>query len=434
MKIQFIYPAFERHAQAHPELKQYVPCNEYIGSPSLGIASVAACTPPGHEVAFLDDRIHPVEENLPEADIYALSFFTAAATRAIQIADMLRAKGKTVLAGGIFPTMMSEACAPHFDSVLVGEGEVYWEQVIADAQEGSLKPMYKADKPADLSEVPRPAVELYLEAEDELFSPDDYPLQVSRGCPFKCDSCVLPACMGKKIRYFPEDTVWETLQVFARAGKRCSLTEDTSFLPIPGTRRRFRSLLQRIKDLRQDEPVELSYVGTSMPLLLNIEEEIFDEVREAGIGRFYLVGGFDPITRGAFGPGDKAMEEKAAQCVKLCQDHGVEPYVSFLVGNEQDDEGTFDRMLEFSDRMKLNIAEFAVATPYPGSPMWKKMTEQDRIFDHTWKHFNDANVVFKPANMSPERLQEGYLYLWREFYRTRGHLDQADANLATVQF
>jgi hypothetical protein len=91
MKILFIYPSFERHAQSHPELKSFVPCNEYIGPPSLGIASVAACTPAGHQVEFLDDRIHPItEKNLPEADLYALSFFTPAATRAIELAQLLR--------------------------------------------------------------------------------------------------------------------------------------------------------------------------------------------------------------------------------------------------------------------------------------------------------------------------------------------------------
>jgi radical SAM superfamily enzyme YgiQ (UPF0313 family) len=434
MRIQFVYPAFERHAQSHPELRQFVPCNEYIGSPSLGIASVAACTPPGHEVAFLDDRIHPIEEHLPEADLYALSFFTPAASRAIEIAQRIRAQGRPVVAGGIFPSMMPELCAQHFDAVVVGEGEAHWPALVADAQAGSLRPIYRPDAPLDLANVPPPAVHLYLDAEDERFSPDDYPLQISRGCPFACDACVLPTCMGKKIRFFPEETVWQTLLAFARKNKRCCLTEDTSFIPVPGTRRRFRKLLCRIAEHRKSEPMELSYVGTSMPLLLHLEDEVFEEVREAGIGRFYLVGGFDPITRGAFGPGDPDMLAKAELCVRRCQDHGVEPYVSFLVGNEQDDAGTFDRMLEFADRVGLNIAEFAVATPYPGTPMWHQMTREDRILDRTWKHYNDANVVFRPAQLSPERLQEGYLYLWREFYRSRQHLREADPSLSTVQF
>ncbi|HUU02457.1 MAG TPA: radical SAM protein [Myxococcota bacterium] len=434
MKILFIYPAFERHAQSHPELLDCVPCNEYIGSPSLGIAAVAACTPSEFEVAFVDDRIHPIMEDLPEADLYALSFFTPAATRAFEIADRIRSTGKPVVAGGIFPSMMPAECSSHFDSLVIGEGEPVWERLCRDALAGELRPVYQAETPVDLAALPLPRVDLYLDAEDESFAPDDYPLQTSRGCPFACDTCVLPKYMGKKIRHFPEEYVLGTLKRFTAAGKRCSLTEDTALIFASGARRRFRKLLDTVVSRREAENIRFSYLGTSIPLLLNVEDDIFDQIRRAGVSRFYLVGGFDPITRRAFGQGDTEAIAKAATCVKRCQDHGIEPYLSFLVGNEDDDDGTFDRMLRFADDAKLNIAEFAVATPYPGTPMWSKMIAEERIIDHSWKHYNDSNVVFRPAKMTAERLQQGYLYLWREFYGTRQHLRQADRELNTVQF
>ncbi len=435
MKIQFIYPAFERHAQSHPELRESVPANEYVGSPSLGIASVAACTPAEHSVAFVDDRIHPVTEaTLPEADLYALSFFTPAAERAMAIADLLRQQGKKVVAGGIFPTMMPEVVAPHFDAVIVGEGEGVWAELVADAARGTLEPRYQMSEPLDLATVPPPNVDLYMDAETPEVPMDDYPLQISRGCPAACNACVLPGCMGKEIRFFPEETVRHTVERYSARGKRCNLTEDTSFMPMPKIRRRFRKLLDDLAQMRETMDVKLSYIGTSMPFLLGMDPKIIADIQRAGVFRFYLVGGFDPVTQGAFGPGDPKMLEKAERCVRLCQEYGVEPYVSFLVGNEGDDEGTFDRMLQFSDKVELRIAEFAVATPYPGTPMWHKLVAEDRILHRRWTKYNDANVVFKPKQMSPERLQEGYLYLWREFYKTRQNLAEADYDLRTIQF
>ena len=109
MRIQFIYPDFDRHAKSHPELLDYVPCDEYLGGAGLGIASIAAVTPPDVEVAFHDDRVTPFNVDGPGADLYALSFFTPAATRAFELADQLRAAGKRTVCGGIFPSMMPDA-------------------------------------------------------------------------------------------------------------------------------------------------------------------------------------------------------------------------------------------------------------------------------------------------------------------------------------
>ncbi len=118
-KVLFVYPGFSRHSDHHPELRQWVPMNEYLGSPSLGIASVAAATPAGIAVEHRDDRLAPADHD-SDADVVALSFFTPAATRGLELARAFKAMGKTVVAGGIFPTMMPHLVEPHVDAVVVG--------------------------------------------------------------------------------------------------------------------------------------------------------------------------------------------------------------------------------------------------------------------------------------------------------------------------
>ena len=95
MKVKFVYPRFQRHAEAHPELLAHVPCNEYFGPPSLGIACLAAVTPPDWEIEFRDDRLEDVGLD-DDVDLVALSFFTAAARRGLELADAFRARGKQV--------------------------------------------------------------------------------------------------------------------------------------------------------------------------------------------------------------------------------------------------------------------------------------------------------------------------------------------------
>lgn len=430
MKVTFVYSAFQRHAQAHPELLDSVPCEEYFGPPSLGIAYLAAVTPPSWEVSFHDDRLEDLGD-VGDADLYVLSTFTPSAVRAMAIADELRGRAPVVM-GGIFPTLMPDEVAPHCDAVVSGEGETVWPRVLEDAARGALRPLYRADEPADLASLPLPRLDLYLDKETEGYRPHDYPLQQSRGCPVQCEACAVPLTMGKKLRYFPPEHVLETARVLGRRGKYASFTEDTAFMMFSGARRRFKKLLRAFAE--DDEVCEISYIGVSMPMLLVAEDDIFTLLKEAGVNMFYLVGGFDNITKKAFLEGNDKERDEARQVVDRCHRHGITPYTSFLVGHDEDDPGVFQRMIDFANETGLERAEFAIYTPYPGTPAWHKLLAEGRILTRDWSLYNDANVTFRPAQMSPEELLEGYLHLWKEFYRTRQDLGSQDTKSKTIQF
>jgi radical SAM superfamily enzyme YgiQ (UPF0313 family) len=431
MKVRFVYPSFQRHAEAHPDLLEHVPCNEYFGPPSLGIAYLAAVTPPEWEVDFRDDRLEDVGLD-DDVDLVAISCFTPSAMRAMYLADAFRARGRTVVMGGIFPTMVPDQAAAHADAIVVGEGERAWLQLLEDFRQGALRPRYQAEAPVDLLRLPLPRIDLYMEKEGRAYCPDDYPVQLSRGCPLRCSACVLPTSMGRALRPLPVEHALGLVDLLAGRGKLASLTEDTSFFPSAGARRHLGALLDVFAERGGAAPI--SYVGISMPMILATPATFFDRLRAAGVSMFYLVGGFDPITRAAFNGRDDKARQRALDAVRKCFDHGIEPYTSFLVGNDADDEGTFDRMLELADRAAIGKAEFAVRTPYPGTPDWDQLLSQGRILHRDWSRYNDAHVVFEPAQMPPDRLQEGYLYLWREFYRSRKHLQHADLRERTIQF
>jgi len=432
MKVRFVYPKFQRHAEAHPELLEHVPCNEYFGPPSLGIASLAAVTPGSWDVDFRDDRVEDVGLDDTDVDLVAISTFTASARRALELADAFRARGRKVVLGGIFPSLVPDEASPHADSVVVGEGDGIWPTVLADVAAGQLKPRYADAAPTDLSSLPLPRVDLYLAKENQRYRPDDYPVQVSRGCPLSCMACALPRSMGRRIRELPVDHVLGQVRQLAAHGKLASFTEDTSFFVGSGVSRRFGEMLEQLAD--RVGVGHVSYVGISMPMILTTPPSLFASLRKAGVMMFYLVGGFDPVTQQAFTGRDPKALRRAFDAIRKAQDEGVEPYTSFLVGNDDDDEGVFDRMLEFADRAKIRKAEFAILTPYPGTPVWDRFVQEGRIIDRDWSHYNDANVVFRPRNMSSERLLQGYLHLWREFYRPRQALRGLDREARTIQF
>lgn len=430
MKVLFVYPRFERHAQSNPELLQFVPMNEYLGSPSLGIVAMAAVTPEGWEIEYRDDRLEPADTPT-DADVVAFSFFTPAASRAFELSSYFRAQGKKTVAGGIFPTMMPEVAAEHFDAVLIGEGEPTWPHVLADVRSGALKPRYACTDEVDVETLPLPKISLYLDKECDAFRPDDYPVQISRGCPLSCHACVLPVSMTRKMRVLPLEHVLGQLDQLRAAGKRACLTEDTSWL-MGRTSRRLRETFETL--IERGQRAMISYVGTSMPMILNTPTSLLDLAKKAGVDMFYLVGGFDPITMNAFNGKDKTALERAYASIAKAHDHGIEPYTSFLIGLDDDDEGTVDRMLEFASRAKIRKAEFAIFTPYPGTPSWHRLVAEERILTREWTKYNDANVVFQPKKMSPDALRASYLRLWRDFYQNKGHLADLPIAERTIQF
>lgn len=429
MIIRFVYPRFRRHADDHPELREHVPCNEYFGPPSLGIASLAAATPAEHTFELRDDRVEDPGFD-DELDLVAISCFTPSARRAMEIADAFRARGRKVVMGGIFPTMVPDEAAKHADAIVVGEGDGVWPRILRDAAAGTLQPRY-AGIPADLGTLPLPRVDLYVGRERDAYRPDDYPVQISRGCPLRCDACVVPETMGRILRPLPLAHTLGQVEQLGRLGKLASFTEDTSFFATASAQEAFAALLDA---LAERGGARVSYVGISMPMILATRRPTFARMRRAGIGMFYLVGGFDPITRHAFTADPGRARDRALDAVRRCHDEGIEPYTSFLVGNEDDDAGTFDRMLAFADEAGIAKAEFAIFTPYPGTPAWQRLVAADRILHRDWWRYNDANVVFRPKHLTPDELLAGYLHLWREFYRSRQSLRTAGREARTIQF
>lgn len=430
-RVRFLYPRFSRHADDHPELRAAVPCNEYFGPPSLGIACMAAVTPSDWAIEFRDDRVEDVGlDDAPE--VVAISCFTPSARRAMELGDLFRARGSTVVMGGIFPTMRPDEAGAHADAVVVGEGERVWPIVLADVAGQRLMPRYRATAAVDPCSLPLPRIDLYVAKENDVYRPDDYPVQLSRGCPLTCTACAVPGVLGRTLRTLTVEHALRQIEQLERHGKLASLTEDTTFFPGSPQQRAFGDLCDAVAE--RGTRMGVSYVGISMPMILAQSDSFFARMRRAGITMFYLVGGFDPITRGAFTGKDPKNRGRAVAALRRCMDEGIEPYTSFLVGNDGDDEGSFDRMLEVADEVHLKKAEFAIRTPYPGTPDFDALFRAGRLLHTDWSRYNDANVVFTPAKMSPQRLERGYLELWRDFYGTRRDLADLGHRDRTIQF
>ena len=90
---------------------------------------------------------------------------------------------------------------------------------------------------------------------------------------------------------------------------------------------------------------------------------------------------------------------------------------SFVFGMDDDDESVFDRTVDWAIEQGIETATFHILTPYPGTALYSRMAAQGRITIGDWDLYDTRHVVFQPARMTAEELEEGYWRAYRDFYR-----------------
>ena len=107
--------------------------------------------------------------------------------------------------------------------------------------------------------------------------------------------------------------------------------------------------------------------------------------------------------------------------VKRYKDHGIAVEGTILLGLDEHDESYIKKLVDFLLEIELDLAEFTVLTPFPHTPVFDNMAAQGRILHRDWSRYTAGEVVFKPAKMSPEKLQELFHYAWDTFYKKTPH-------------
>ncbi|RLF64598.1 MAG: B12-binding domain-containing radical SAM protein, partial [Thermoplasmata archaeon] len=202
MKILLIYPKLEHGVTTQRDSK--TPFSKPFGNPTLTLPQVAAVTPPEHEVRILDENFEKVDFD-GDYDLVGISVLTMTAPYAYKMADRFRERGVTVVLGGYHPTALPEEAKQHADSVVLGEAEVSWPQLLEDFKKGKLKPFYNMAWP-EPEKIPEPRMDLVKH------QPLTGCIQMSRGCPNACEFCSTSAFLGKRVRKRPLKAVIEEMK------------------------------------------------------------------------------------------------------------------------------------------------------------------------------------------------------------------------------
>ncbi|MCE1227340.1 MAG: B12-binding domain-containing radical SAM protein [Geobacteraceae bacterium] len=368
--------------------------------PTLSLASLAAVTPQEWDVSFHDDAIRATNFDT-DADLIALTAMTAQATRAYQLADAFRSRGKTVVMGGFHASNLPDEALQHVDSVVVGEGELAWPQLLADFQAGRLQPVYRAEGLIDTALIPTARREIF-KGSGHLFTNT---IQTTRGCPFDCEFCSVTAFYGRKYRKRPVEQVLTELQELRKANSFVFFVDDN----IVADRRYSLPLFEGMKGMG------LKWLSHA-PIDFAEDQELLKAAGESGcVGMFV---GFESLNQDSLAAMGKVTNKAASYKAYAQQfrDNGIGILGSFVMGCDGDTPAVFEQTLRFCEDARLEAAIFPILTPYPGTKVRQRLEAEGRIISNNWQDYDMEHVTFQPKGMSVQELQDGYDQACRSFY------------------
>lgn len=367
--------------------------------PPLSLATVAASTPDHVDVEIIDEAIEPVNYNC-DADLVGITSLTRFAPHAYEIADRFRTSGVKVVMGGLHPSALPEEAIQHCDSVVIGEAEGIWHTLIKDFEKNRLKKFYKNEDFIDLSLVRTPRRNLYKK-ERYLFT---HLIQTTRGCPFNCSFCSVTKFFGRTFRTRPVACVIKEIREMKT--KFLGFSDDNIF----GNRIYARKLFSALKY------EGVMWMGQSS---INIADDpkLLQLAARSGCKGLFIglesanCESLDQMNKGFLNP------DQFKDSIARLHDEGIGVLGAFVLGNDNEDISIFQKTLEFAKKIKIDLAQFAILTPYPGTAIYNRLIKQNRIFNFDWAKYDAGNAVFKPLKMTAEKLKEEVDKMWREFYR-----------------
>ncbi len=367
------------------------------GMVRLSLPTVAALTPDHWTVEIVDSRVTPVDFS-KKADLVGITAFTAEAPSAYDIADGFNARGVPVVMGGFHVSARPEEALEHADSVVVGEAEPVWASVIADAENNALKPIYRSEL-CDMKNMAFPRRDL---VDRKMYVTGFNTLQATRGCPFNCEYCAVSAFFGKKFRTRPVAEVIEEIKTFN--SRQFFFVDDN----IAGQKKYARELFTALAPLNKAW-------GGQTDLTISRDEELLSLYANSG-GKYAFIG-FESLSEKNLARMNKSWNspEYYRKAIEKIHRAGISILGSFIFGLDDDDPGVFDRTVEFIRESKLDAAQFHILTPLPGTRLYDEMDQAGRIINRDWARYHTGEVVFQPAGMTVDELQQGY---WRAFRKT----------------
>ncbi|HYR97340.1 MAG TPA: radical SAM protein [Candidatus Binatus sp.] len=388
---------------------------------AITLPYLKALTPPGHEVDFTDELMGELDVARVEreADVVGITAMGPQIRRAYDLADQFRARGKKVVLGGTWVTLVPEESLRHADAVVAGEAEYVWADVLADLAAGRSRGIYRAERWHDLRDLPR--IDWWSLP---LLKPDTFrsswlyrmyffwPVFFSRGCPHPCEYCAVQTYYNRSFRTRAVDDVIADVQELRSFGARRLLFLDDNPIARPeDAKELFRRLI----------PLDVQWVSQST---INVarDPELLDLVARSGARVLSI--GFESISEESLASVAKSFNRPSRfkEDIEKLRARGIQVIALIMVGLDGDTPETFAATLRWLDENKISFLKLFTPAPYPGTKFHADMTAAGRILDPDWGHYDYGSPIVQPLNMTAADMLDGFRYVYSGFYSVRSML------------
>lgn len=392
-------------------LPGFVDRNRIIASmPSLGLLTLAGLTPDRFAVEYHEMADLKQLPDLPgRFDLVAISTFTAQLKEAFLVADFYHAQGVPVVMGGIPVSSLPDETKEHCASVVIGEGEPLWPEVLRDFENGSLKPFYRCTPSGqfDLANAPMPRF--------DLLNPDKYnrlTIQTSRGCPHRCEFCASSILLTPRYKVKPVAKVIAEIREIKKIWPRpfIEFADDNSFVH----REHYKHLLRELAK-------ENVRWFTEADVRVAEDDELLGLMRDSGCQQVLI--GLESPRRSSLSGVELKNNWKAARldsyrsAIAKIQSYGITVNGCFILGLDADTPEIFDDVFQFVRDSGLYEVQVTFMTAFPGTPLYSRLRSEGRIIhDRAWELCTLFDINLRPAKMSVSELQNGFLGLVKRLY------------------
>ena len=367
--------------------------------PPLGLGILAALTPEEYEIKIVDENVSDLNFN-EDVNLVAITSMTYNAPRAYEIAQIYKEKNIPVIMGGIHVSMLPNEALKYCSTVIIGEAENIWKQILKEFESGRLQQIYKGSS-ASLDDVPFPRRDLFSKK---------YKIQIvqaSRGCPFSCEFCSVSKFANGEYKRRPVANVIKEISMLK--DKRFVFADDNLMGYGKSSEQYLMNLFKDLKHLNKKWGTQLSW---------NIadNDNILKHAAESGAMGFFV--GFESINEATLKGMGKGINLKMGiknykRLIKKIHDYGISVTGAFIFGNDEDEKSTFRKTLDFIYDIELDRIQFTIATPLPGTRFYDRLAKEGRLlytdYPNDWKKHDMYRATFKPKKMTIMELEQGFL-------------------------